>query len=77
MQLGTRWINGTPAPTSLDPEVVNAIASVEAELAELDQDTSGWHWTLTYLEGRPVVQLDDGTTLRVKADGVISRKDEG
>ena len=29
-----------------------------------DVDTSAWRWTLTWLEGRPVVELDDGTTLR-------------
>lgn len=76
MQLGTRWLNGTPAPMSLDPAVLTAISSIEAELAELSQDTRGWHWTLTYLEGRPVVQLDDGTTLRLQANGVISRTNE-
>ena len=42
--------------------MVAAIAEVEAEVADLD--TSAWRWTLTWLEGRPVVELDDGTTLR-------------
>jgi hypothetical protein len=42
--------------------MVAAIAEVEAELA--DADTATWRWTLTWLEGRPVVELDDGTTLR-------------
>jgi hypothetical protein len=27
-------------------------------------DTAAWRWTLTWLEGRPIVELDDGTTLR-------------
>ena len=34
----------------------------EAEVADLD--TAAWRWTLTWLEGRPIVELDDGTTLR-------------
>jgi hypothetical protein len=43
--------------------MVAAVREVERELA--DVDTSDWRWTLTWLEGRPVVELDDGTTLRL------------
>jgi hypothetical protein len=42
--------------------MVAAIAQVESELSAVD--TSSWRWTLTWLEGRPIAQLDDGTTLR-------------
>jgi hypothetical protein len=42
--------------------MVAAVAVVEVELAGVD--TTGWRWTLTWLEGLPVVELDDGTTLR-------------
>jgi hypothetical protein len=42
--------------------MVEAVAEVEAEVAEID--TSNWRWTLTWLEGRPIVELDDGTILR-------------
>lgn len=76
MQLGTRWPSGTPAPLSLDDNVRDAIDSVEQDLQKLTQDTSSWHWTLTYLEGRPVVQLDDGTTIRVNAAGTVSIRHE-
>lgn len=62
MQLGTRWEIGAEPPSRLPDSVVAAIASVEIELAGVD--TTGWRWTLTWLEGRPVVELDDGTTLR-------------
>lgn len=71
MQLGTRWPAHTEAPSHLDPDVLGAISEVERELSALKQDTSGWYWTLTYLENRPVVQLDDGTTIRVKPDGSV------
>lgn len=62
MQLGTRWELGAEPPARLPAAMVAAVAAVEIELAGID--TTGWHWTLTWLEGRPVVELDDGTTLR-------------
>ena len=70
MQLGTRWSVGDEPPARLSADVREAITAVEAELAEFD--TSAWRWTLTWLEGRPVVELDDGTTIRVAADGTVS-----
>jgi hypothetical protein len=62
MQLGTRWELGAEPPSRLPAAMVAAVATVEIELAGVD--TTGWRWTLTWLEGRPVVELDDGTTLR-------------
>jgi hypothetical protein len=69
MQLGTRWTVGHAPPARLPEEVVTAIRAVEAELAGVD--TAGWRWTLTWLEGRPVVELDDGTVIRVGYDGAV------
>ena len=63
MQLGTRWSVGAEAPSRLPDDMVAAVREVEREL--VDVDTSAWRWTLTWLEGRPVVELDDGTTLRL------------
>jgi hypothetical protein len=72
MQLGTRWNVGAETPTRLPDAVVAAVREVESELA--DVDTSAWRWTLTWLEGRPVVELDDGTTLRFdSASGEVTR----
>ncbi|HEY4224978.1 MAG TPA: hypothetical protein VGM70_04120 [Pseudolysinimonas sp.] len=62
MQLGTRWTVGDAPPARLPATMVAAIAEVESELEGID--TSGWRWTLTWLEGRPEAELDDGTTLR-------------
>jgi len=70
MQLGTRWAVGATPPASLAEAVVLAIRDAEAQLAEAD--TSQWRWTLTYLESRPVVQLDDGTTIRMAHDGSVA-----
>ena len=69
MQLGTRWSVGDEPPARLPETVTAAIGRVEAELAGVD--TSQWRWTLTWLEGRPVVELDDGTTIRVGHDGAV------
>jgi hypothetical protein len=64
MQLGTRWAVGAEAPSAL-PEVVGyAVQTVEEELVATDVDTASWRWTLTWLEGKPVVELDDGTVIR-------------
>ena len=41
-----------------------ALQAVEGDLAGLAEDTSTWRWTLTWLEGNPVIELDDGTVIR-------------
>ena len=64
MRLGTRWPLGGAAPSSLPPVVTAAVRAVETELDETETETAGWHWTLSYLEGRPIVDLDDGTRIR-------------
>ena len=72
MQLGTRWSVGGEPPARLPDAVVAAVREVESELAEVD--TTAWRWTLTWLEGRPVVELDDGTTLRFDpSSGEVAR----
>jgi hypothetical protein len=75
MQMGTRWSVGAAAPDRLPPAVVLAIRDVEAQLAEVD--TSQWRWTLTWLESRPVVELDDSTTIRVDHVGEVTVSYEG
>jgi hypothetical protein len=67
VQLGTRWAVGDEPPSRLPGVMVGAIADVESELDGLGTrdglDTANWRWTLTWLEGRPIVELDDGTAL--------------
>ena len=70
MQLGTRWSVGDIAPGRLDAAMREAIAGVETNIAHLD--TTAWRWTLTWLESRPVAELDDGTIVRQGADGAVS-----
>jgi hypothetical protein len=71
MQLGTRWSVGAEPPAKIPPAMVAAIKAVEAERS--DFDFGNWRWTLTWLEGRPVAELDDGTIIRIGDDGEIVR----
>ena len=64
MQLGTRWAVGGQAPSSLPEVVAFAVQTVEEELVATDVVTDDWKWTLTWLEGKPVIELDDGTVIR-------------
>lgn len=60
MQLGSRFSVGH-APSSLPEALKERIAAVEASLA--DEDRASLRWTLTWLEGRPIVELDNGVIL--------------
>jgi hypothetical protein len=60
MQLGSRFSPGQ-APGSLPPVLLDEIAAVEAGLSDQERDTL--RWTLTWLEGRPIVELDNGIRL--------------
>ena len=62
MQMGPRWAVGAETPARLPQLVVDAVKTIEAELEGID--TSLLRWTLTWLEGNPVVELDDGTVIR-------------
>jgi hypothetical protein len=44
-----------------------AVQAVEEELHAVGEDTEGWHWTLTWLESKPVIELEDGTVVRYNA----------
>lgn len=70
MQLGTRWATGSAAPASVPATLRPAIAEVEA------RGVSGM-WTLTWLEGRPIAELDAGWEVLVTASGeVVAREFE-
>ena len=69
MQMGTRWAVGAETPARLPQLVVDAVKSIEAELEGID--TSLLRWTLTWLEGNAVVELDDGTVIRYSGGEVF------
>lgn len=67
MQLGTRWSAGSEPPASVPASLRPGIAGVEAE------GRTG-SWTLTWLEGRPIAELDSGWEVLVTASGdVVAR----
>lgn len=71
MQIGTRWAVGGEPPRAVPVAMRAAIDDEERTLVELGADTSSWRWTLTWLEGLPVVELDDGTTIHLDGDDVL------
>ena len=67
MQLGTRWSTGAEPPASVPVLLRPAIADVEG------RGLTG-HWTLTWLEGRAIAELDAGWEVIQTATGeVIAR----
>ncbi|TYL50843.1 hypothetical protein [Agromyces mariniharenae] len=69
MRLGTRWEFGAEPPASVPADLRPRIAAAEATH---EGEGAGRHWTLTWLEGRPIVELDDGT---VVSDAIIDVHD--
>lgn len=63
MQLGTRWAAGGDPPSSVPQALVPEIREVEARIDEPA------HWTLTWLEGRPIAELDAGWEVTLDAAG--------
>ncbi|MRH29918.1 hypothetical protein GH740_11445 [Microbacterium sp. SYP-A9085] len=75
MQLGTRWAAGAEPPARLTPEFVAQLRSVEADLPPTERGAA--RWTLTWLEGRPVAELDVGIIVTVDhAGAVVVRHDD-
>lgn len=64
MQLGTRWATGSEPPASVPAALRPAIADVEA------RGLVG-HWTLTWLEGRAIAELDAGWEVVQTASGEV------
>lgn len=78
MQLGTRWTAGQEPPAAVPEVLREQIAAVE-RLLPADQlaHQPTPRWTLTWLEHRPVAELDTGVIVTVDAGGeVVVRKDE-
>jgi hypothetical protein len=64
MQLGTRWAAGSEPPASVPASLRPGVAAVESE-------GHVGHWTLTWLEGRPLAELDAGWEVLVTASGEV------
>lgn len=68
MQLGTRWPKGTQPPASVPVELLPMIAEVETQVSDAAHRS---HWTLTWLEGRPIAELDAGWEVVMTATGEV------
>ncbi|MCK6080563.1 hypothetical protein KZX37_13060 [Microbacterium sp. EYE_5] len=71
MQLGTRWTSGDEPPRAVPEILREQIAAVDTAV---DQDPLGQprpRWTLTWLEGRPVAELENGVVVRVDREGEV------
>lgn len=64
MRLGTRWAAGDPPPAAVPAEIHAAIGEAEGAAGSA---VVGASWTLTWLEGRPIATLDDGTTVTLES----------
>lgn len=69
MQLGTRWQAGGDPPADLPAVMRDEIAKVEAALPRVGPMPM---WTLTWLESRPIAELDSGIEVTVDADGAAT-----
>jgi len=61
VKLGGRFDIGNVADSLSEP-LASDVRKLESELT--DEEKASKRWTLTWLEGRPIVELDDGPTLR-------------
>lgn len=67
MQLGTRWTAGQEPPAGVPASLRAAIAEVDS----LSPRDPAPRWTLTWLEGRPIAELDTGVFVRLTASGEV------
>ncbi|GAA1692023.1 hypothetical protein GCM10009808_06410 [Microbacterium sediminicola] len=72
MQLGTRWTSGDVPPRAVPAELHAAIASVDGALPADPLGQPRPRWTLTWLEGRPIAELDTGVLVTMEHDGTAA-----
>ena len=68
MQLGTRWTAGQTPPAAVPESLRAAIAHVDETVLSTTDGSPAPRWTLTWLEGRPIAELDTGVIVRLDAD---------
>jgi hypothetical protein len=68
MQLGTRWTSGDEPPRAVPEALARGIRSVDRSIPDDDLGQPRPRWTLTWLEGRPIAELDTGVTVTLDPD---------
>ncbi len=77
MQLGTRWASGQEPPAAVPAELRVQIAAVDTAMPGDALGQPRPRWTLTFLEGRPIAELDTGIIVELTASGeVVVRYDD-
>lgn len=71
MQLGTRWTAGQNPPAAVPESLRIAIAEVDDAVLTATDGSPAPRWTLTWLEGRPIAELDTGVIVQVGSDGEV------
>ena len=61
MMVGSRFSVGADIPSSIPQDLQEEIRAVEDSLT--DGERASLRWTLTWLEGRPIITLDNGTQI--------------
>lgn len=69
MQLGTRWTSGDEPPRSVPAALARGIRSVDDAIPGDVLGQPRPRWTLTWLEGKPIAELDTGVIVSLDADG--------
>ena len=76
MQLGTRWTSGEEPPQAVPEALRHDIRSVDATIPVDQLGQPRPRWTLTWLEGKPIAELDTGVIVTLDADGkAVARND--
>jgi hypothetical protein len=69
--MGTRWPAHTPPPKAVPEALHEQISAVEESLPADQFGQPAPRWTLTWLEGRPVAELDTGVVVTVDRTGEV------
>ena len=76
MQLGTRWTSGDEPPRSVPAALRTGIEAVDATIPADQLGQPRPRWTLTWLEGRPIAELDTGIIVSLDENGeAVARND--
>lgn len=76
MQLGTRWTSGEEPPQAVPEALRRGIRAVDATIPGDQLGQPRPRWTLTWLEGKPIAELDTGVIVSLNEDGeAVARND--
>lgn len=76
MQLGTRWTSGEEPPAAVPEALRRGIHSVDETIPTDQLGQPRPRWTLTWLEGKPIAELDTGVIVELGDDGEpVARND--